>query len=233
MLRTLVKTWALAATAVAWLAPAQPAAAQAFGAPSSHDRGQRWEGSFGARLLMSDSADFAGGSTIDTEDDLGFVFGFGYHFNDRWLLSGEMSWNTVSYDGDLISADLPPANPVRINGELDTGSIGGMLTFHLLEGPLTPYASASLGWTWVDTNIATGPPDIGCWWDPFWGQICTPIYDTVSDDSASYGLGLGVRWDFGPGAFARFGYEERWLDIKNADGTPSFGSFRLDIGSKF
>jgi hypothetical protein len=42
-----------------------------------------------------------------------------------------------------------------------------------------------------------------------------------------------VRWDFGPGAFARFGYEERWLDIDNANGTPTFGSFRLEIGGKF
>ena len=49
---------------------------------------------------------------------------------------------------------------------------------------------------------------------------------------ASYGLGVGVRWDFAPGGFVRFGYDERWLDIENANGTPDFGSFRLEVGGK-
>ena len=127
-----------------------------------------------------------------------------------------------------VSMYMPPSETSR-----DVASIGATLTFHLLEGPLTPFATASLGWTWIDTNIATGPPELGCWWDPWWGQICTPIVDTASDDSASYGIGLGVRWDFGPGAFARVAYEQRYLDIQNANGTPDFGSVRFDIGAKF
>jgi len=228
MLKSVVITCAMALL----LGAAGSASAQAFGAPSSHDRAGRWEGFFGARLLLSDSADFAGGSSIDTEDDLGFAFGMGYNFNNHWSLSGEMSWADLSYDGDVVSGTDSTISE-RISGELDVGTIGATLTFHLLEGPLTPYASASLGWTWIDTNIATGSPEFGCWWDPWWGYICTPVVDTVSDDSTNYGLGLGLRWDFGPSAFARFGYEQRWLDIQNANGTPDFGSFRLDVGGKF
>ncbi len=221
----------LAMTAAALAMPAG-ALAQAFRASSSNSRAEHWEGFAGARLFLSSSADFAGGSDIKTEDDLGFDFGFGYNVSDHILISGEMGWNTISYDGNLASADTPGVT-ARISGELETASIGGTVTWHLLAGPLTPYVSGTLAWTWVDTNIAQGPPDVGCWWDPWWGQICAPIYNTVSDDSASYGLGAGLRWDFSPGGFVRFGYDERWLDIKNANGTPDFGSFRLEVGGKF
>jgi len=221
----------LIAVAVATAGLAPVALAQSFGAPSGSGRAQRWEAFAGARLILSDSADFAGGSNIDTEDDLGFDFGFGYNISDHLLLGGEMGWNTISYDGNLVSE--PPGLSARISGELETASIGGSATWHFLSGPLTPYVSGTLAWTWIDTNIAQGPPDIGCWWDPWWGQICAPIYDTVSDDAASYGLGVGVRWDFGPGGFARIGYDERWLDVKNANGTPDFGSFRFEIGGLF
>jgi opacity protein-like surface antigen len=217
---------------IAGLAMADAAVGQSFGSPST-GRAQRWEAFAGGRLIQSESVDFPGGSNIDTEDDLGFDFGFGYNVSDHLLFSGEMGWNTISYDGNILSAPPSPPDSDRISGELETASIGGSVTWHLLSGPLTPYVSGTLGWTWVDTNIAQGPPDIGCWWDPWWGQICAPVYDTVSDDAASYGLGVGIRWDFGPGGFARFGYDERWLDVENANGTPSFGSFRLEIGGIF
>jgi opacity protein-like surface antigen len=209
------------------------AAAQSFGGGSYTDREGHWEGYLGARLLLSGSADFSGGSSIDTDDDLGFNFGFGYNFSDHLLVSAEMGWNSVDYDGNLVSGDVPPAASRRISGDLETASLGANVTWHFLSGPLTPYVSGSLGWTWIDTNIATGPPQTGCWWDPWWGYICQPIYDTISDDSGSYGLGAGIRWDFNNGGFARFGYDERWFDIKNAEGTPDFGSFRLEFGGKF
>jgi opacity protein-like surface antigen len=218
----------LLALAGAALLPASAALAQ-----YSNNRAQHWEAWAGARLIQSGTVDFPGGSNIKTEDDLGFDFGFGYNIDDHWLVSGEIGWNTVSYAGNLASSDVPPASPARISGDMDTGSIGASVTYNLLDGPITPYVSGTLAWTWIDTNIAVGPPDIGCWWDPWWGQICTPIVNTIGDDSASYGLGVGVRWDFAPGGFVRFGYDERWLDIQNANGTPDFGSFRLEVGGKY
>ena len=222
----------LVATTVAVLAAA-PVSAQSFGGGNYSEREGHWEAYVGTRLLLSDSADFAGGSSIETEDDLGFNFGFGYNFSDHLLISGEMGWNTIDYDGTLVSADAPPNLSARISGDLDTAALNASITWHFLSGPITPFVTGTLGWTWIDTNIATGPPEFGCWWDPWYGQICTPIYDTVSDDAGSYGLGAGVRWDFNNGGYGRIAYDERWLDIKNANGTPTFGSFRLEFGGKF
>lgn len=46
-------------------------------------------------------------------------------------------------------------------------------------------------------------------------------------------LGLGLRWDFTQGWIGRLSYEERWIDVGNASGTPSFGGLHLDVGSRF
>lgn len=191
------------------------------------------EAYFGVRTVFGETVNFPGGSSIETDDDLGFAIGFGHHFNEHLLLSGEFAWSTIDYDGTIVSADLPALPSQRISGELETGSMSASATWHFLPSALTPYASATLGWTWIDTNIATGPPQAACWWDPWWGYICTPVQETLREDGINYGLGLGIRWAMSPAAFLRLGYEHRWLDIANALGTPAFGGLRLEIGTMF
>ena len=209
-----------------------PVQAQSFGVGGSNDRGGDWEAYGGLRAGLSESVDFEGGSNIDIDDDLGFTFGVGYNMNDHWQFGGEINWNSPDYDGNVVSADTPGTSQ-RLSGELELFSLAGSATYHLFEGPFTPYVSAMLGYTWIDTNIADGPPQLGCWWDPWWGQVCNYYVDTKDEEEFVYGLAAGVRRDFN-GWFARLGYEQRWLDISNsANGSPSFGSIRLDIGSRF
>jgi opacity protein-like surface antigen len=222
----------LSLAVLATAAGMQIAAAQAWNAPGEGDRAGTWEAYAGLRENFGETVDFDGGSTIETDDEVAFGFGFGYNVSERLLVGGDMSFGTVDYDGTVQSADLPGLTE-RISGEFDVLNFAANATWHFMDGPLTPFVSASLGYTSVDTNIAEGPPEIGCWWDPWYGQICDVFVDTQTEDAFSYGLGIGGRWDFAPGWFGRISYEERWLNIGEASGTPSFGGLRLDIGSKF
>lgn len=208
------------------------AVAQSFGAPRSGLRAERWEAYGSLRPIFSENVDFEGGSSIDVDDDLGFAFGMGYNFNEHLLIGGEFSWSSPDYEGTIQSADTP-GDTATISGEFDAGSISTAATWHFMEGPFTPYANVTLGYTWIDTNIADGPPVTGCWWDPWFGYICDTFVDTKSEEAWSYGLGAGVRWDGRSGWFARIGYEERWLDLDEASGTPSFGGLHLDLGGRF
>jgi len=210
----------------------QPAAAQIPGGGPGLERAGNWEAYGGLRFNFGETVDFDGGSRIETDDEAAFGFGFGYNFSERLLVGGDMSFGTVDYDGLLRSADDPGISE-GISGEFDVLNFSANATWHFLEGPLTPFVSAALGYTSVDTNIAEGPPETGCWWDPWYGYICATFVDTNTEDAFSYGLGVGGRWDFAPGWFARLSYEERWLNIGKASGTPGFGGLRLDIGSKF
>jgi opacity protein-like surface antigen len=208
------------------------APAQTFGSPGTADRAGTWEAYGSLRSLFGESVDFEGGSRIKTDDELGFGFGFGYNLNEHLLVGGDLSFGTVDYDGQVASADTPGLSE-PISGEFDTLGVSASATYHFIKGPLTPFVSGTIGYNWVDTNIADGPPEIGCWWDPWYGQICTAFQDTKTEDAFAYGLGLGMRWDFAPGWFGRLSYEERWLDLGKADGTPGFGALRLDVGSRF
>jgi opacity protein-like surface antigen len=196
------------------------------------NRAGHWEIGFQARLLFGESLDFEGGTTVETDDDLGFGFGLGYHLNDKLLLAGEFAFNSVDYDGTLASGDTPPAAAVGIAGSVETSSLGFSATWHFMERDITPFVSAGLGWTWVDTNIASGPPQTGCWWDPWWGYICTGFQPTRTEDAFNYSLGAGVRWDYGSNLFFRGSYDIRWVDFDNSD-TPDFGLLRLEFGVKY
>lgn len=228
-----VKRLAIVSLLSAALAMSAASQAQSFGMVDAGTRGGNWEAYGGLRMLLGESVEFEGGSIIDTDDDLGFGFGVGYNIDGHWLIGGEMAWYTVDYDGTVVSADIPGSSQ-RLAGEMETFSLGANVAYHFLEGPLTPYVSASLGYTWIDTNIATGPPQLGCWWDPWWGYVCDYFVDTKEEEEFNYGLGVGLRWQFEAGWFARLGYDHRWLDISNTvDGSPGFGGVHIDIGSRF
>ena len=209
----------------------QAAVAQ-YRSAASNSRTGTWEAYGGLRTQFGETLDFNGGSSIKTDNALGLGFGFGYNLDNHLLFGGDLSFASVDYDGTVASADTPGVfRP--LSGKFDTFGMSASATWHFLEGPLTPFVSGTIGYTWIDTNIAQGPPEVGCWWDPWYGQICTTFQDTKTENSFSYGLGLGMRWEFTPGWFGRISYEERWIGIDNANGTPSFGGLHLDIGSRF
>jgi opacity protein-like surface antigen len=85
----------------------------------------------------------------------------------------------------------------------------------------------------VDTNIATEPPSIGCWWHPWYGYVCTSWQDTKSVDGFAYEVGAGVRWDINDIFSLDGGYTMRWIALDGVDGTPSFDGFQLNVGWKF
>jgi opacity protein-like surface antigen len=77
---------------------------------------------------------------------------------------------------------------------------------------LTPFVEAGLGWTYFDSNVSDSAPIVGCWWDPWWGYICSEFYSTYSSSEFSYGAGVGLQWNFGRDRAINAGY--RWLEVE-------------------
>jgi opacity protein-like surface antigen len=195
-------------------------------AQSSMKRAEGWE--FGGNIVYLDGSDidFEGGTNLAMDDDLGLSLVFGYRFNERFELGFSMDWKSVDYDATLRSS-LVPNRSISVSGEMEsfTPRVDGV--FNFLEGPLTPYVTGGIGYAFIDTNIPNGQVQVGCWWDPWYGQICTPYQSTKSVDEFTYQLGLGARWDLSPGLTLKFGYEKVWVDLGNADSTPDFDQFKL------
>jgi opacity protein-like surface antigen len=201
-----------------------------FAATSAREAG--WE--FGADVLYEFSQDvkFDGGSNLDLDDDIGFSISFGYRFNSRWELQGILDWNEVDYGGRLQSADLPGlAADITGHVEMFTPRVNGV--FNFMDRSITPFVIGGIGWSFIDTNIPTGQVQVGCWWDPWWGQICTPYQPTKSSDAFTYQLGAGVRWDVSDALSLKFVYEKMWLDLSEATSAPGLDQVKLGIALRY
>ncbi|MCI0506145.1 MAG: porin family protein [Gammaproteobacteria bacterium] len=201
----------------------------AAGGSTSHREGQ-WQTFFSTNYVDSETIDFDGGAQADINGDMGWIFGFGYNFNENLALDFEVGWNSVSYTGTRI---LEIGGTEEFGGWLDTSGTRFNLTYNFMAKAFTPFISANIGWAWIDSNIPSGPPSSTCWWDPWWGYICTGYQPTYSRSEFAYGAGLGVRFDLGNNVFLRGMVNQQWLDISGASSTPDFLMYRFDLGFMF
>lgn len=215
-------------TALSACALAAHSNAQGSGGASA-DRAGNWEASIG--LIMSDDASSSGpeGSSLDIDQDLGLSLSLGYNLAENFALRFDGAWLRPDYDAVLNTED---EGLLEIDHELSvfSGHFSGV--WNMLDGDFTPYAQAGIGWTYLDSNVLDGPPTTGCWWDPWWGYICSNFYSTYSDTNFSWTLGLGLRYDLSRTLFLRGGVERRYLDSdQGAD--PEFDALRVELGWKF
>jgi len=191
------------------------------------DRDTGWE--FGGELIYQTSQDISGdnGSTAALDDDIGLALTFGYRVNPHLEVQFGVDWNTVDYTANLVSADLPNLE-VGVDGEMESFTTRVGLNYNFIDGPITPYVNGTIGYSFIDTNIPDGPPQSGCWWDPWYGQICGTWQSTRSLDKFIYGAGLGVRWDTSDTLSVRLEYQKRWIDASDA-GSPDFDQFKLGV----
>ncbi len=192
------------------------------------DRDTGWE--FGGELIYQDSQDISGdnGSAAAIDSDVGIALTFAYRDElSAWNVNFGLDWNTIDYTATLLSADLPNLS-ASVDGELESFTPRVGVNFNFLEGPITPYVNATIGYTFIDTNIPDGPPQTGCWWDPWYGQVCGTWQSTRSLEELVYGAGLGVRWDTSDTLSVRFEYHKRWIDASDA-GSPDFDQLKLGV----
>ena len=190
--------------------------------------------SFGLNLIYLDSKtlDFNGGSKLNIHDDFGAALTFGYDLNPKIELEFTLDWNNVDYDGQIRSADIAGLS-ANVRGEMETWVPRFTARYNFMPGPFTPFVGAGLGWAFVDTNIPTGRVETGCWWDPWWGQICTAVQPTKSADSFTYSGELGLRYDPNPNWSARFFYRKQWYDWSHATGSQDLDTIQLGFVYKY
>lgn len=220
--------------AVARFAIAVTAMVAAGGAMAqSGDRAGTWESKLGLLYNGSWDSGFDGGSSARVDSEWGFAFGVSYNTSDRLSFGGTFEYDSPSYSASLVSSTNQNLT-YDIRGSLENMRFLGDATYYFLDqGPFNIFGSALIGWTWTDTNIATEPPQTGCWWDPWWGTICTSWQNTRTMDGFSYGLAAGGRYDFSRTFAMEASYRYIWTDYGNATGTPSQDGFKLTFNWKF
>lgn len=203
-----------------------PADAQSFTAVRPGGRAGTWD--FTLPLVYADSARISGqnGTSVDINGGYGFGFGFGYNFTDNFQLNGLFNWNSRSYDATTVNTD---GTTRKYSNYMDTSTLSVNGVYYFLKGDITPFVSGGVGVTYVDTNIPTGLGSTSCWYDPWWGYVCSSYVPTKTENDISYNAGIGVRFDANRQFALQFGYYKTWIDISRASSTPDFDTWKLDF----
>jgi opacity protein-like surface antigen len=199
---------------------------------AAQDRTPGWE--LGADLIYQDaqSADFEGGSSIQTDTDYGLSFTLGYRFNPYLEVHFAIDWQDTNFKAELVSQTIP-STTLNVNSSLEAFTPRAAANFNFMDGPFTPFVTGGVGWTFVDTNVPNGLPQNYCWFDPWWGTVCAQNQPSESVDALVYNLGIGGRWDFTTNYSLRFAYERHWVDYENATSTPDFDQIKAGFSLRF
>ena len=201
-------------------------------ASAQMDRTGSWEWSVIA--IYQDSSDSGAdrGSRLEVDSQLGLGFNIGYNFNNKFSLGADFEWLRPDYRATLVS-DEDPTDTTVIDHELTqfNGRLKG--TWNITDGPLTPYLELGLGWSGFDSNVVDGPPITGCWWDPWWGYVCSNFYNTFSSTEFTYGGALGLRYTMRGGMFWKLSVNHYVLDVGGSGAEPELNAARLEIGWGF
>jgi opacity protein-like surface antigen len=186
-------------------------------------RANTWEFQVPVTYSQSWNGNGEGGSNVDVNSVFGLGLGFGYNFTDHFQLGGSLNWGSRSYDATIVNTD---GTNKKATGTLESSTIALNATYFLLATGLTPYVSAGIGSTFLDSNIPNGQGSTGCWWDPWWGYICNSYTPTKTETDLSYTAGLGVRWDVNRVLSLQAGYDRMWIETSKSQ-TPEISNWTL------
>jgi opacity protein-like surface antigen len=199
-----------------------PAPAPVYG-PEAGD----WEFRVGPIFGLSQNVDFSNGSA-DIKGTIGIKTGAAYYLTEHLALGGNFSFSR----GDFSSTVSNNGLAVGVQNGKETSStllFDGRYSF--LNGPLRPYIGGGLGYSWVDTNIASGAPVAGCWWDPWWGYVCSGYQPTHGTSSWVGQMGAGLQYNFSHEFGVSAGYLENWLKL--ASKSTAIGGFEVMFDWRF
>jgi len=197
----------------------------------SMDDGSPWQGRIGAHYQPTTDVDFDGGSTVEFNSSTGFMIGLGYELSEHLEVGANFTYDERDYEASL-AGDVP-GERFPVKGDLESMGVMFDLSYYFLTGRIRPFVTTGAGWNFVDTNIPTAPPQVGCWWNPWYGYICEDFQDTKSVDGFAYQVGAGVRYQVNPRISLSGSYKMNWVDFPKADGTPTFDAIQLILNWGF
>lgn len=184
-----------------------------------------WQARIGANYQPTQDIDFDGGSRVEFNSSTGFLIGLSYALSEHFEVGGNLSYDDRDFEGILAGDETDIRFPVR--GNVESTGVMFDLSYYFLTGRIRPFVSTGAGWNFVDTNIPTAPPQVGCWWNPWYGYICEGFQETKSVDGFAYQAAAGVNVRMNSTLSLSGSYRMNWVDYPKADGTPTFDAIQL------
>ena len=191
-----------------------------------------WEFRIGPVFTESKNISFQGDSSVKLDSTTGVKIGTGWYVSPHLAIGMNFAWANTSFNGTVCSTSIAcnAANPPSVhieNGHVDFSTLNFDGTYTFLDGPFKPFIVGGLGWQWLNTNIASAPPQTGCWWDPWWGYVCSTWQPTHGSSSFIYQVGGGLQFNFSRTFAVNVDYRYTWFELSHSTGTPALGSVEL------
>lgn len=186
---------------------------------------------FRTNYVESVTLDGKKGSNLETDDDIGFGIGFMYNLDRHWAFGGSFDWFDTDYEATVVPENVNIDPSFTYRNTLESLSFNFDANYYFLDSNITPYVTASLGWTNLDSNVASGPGYQYCWWS-YWGYYCTVSVPTVNESGFNYKLGGGVMWEVSRYFVVRGSVSYSEVDIDIGGETPYSTIWRLELASR-
>lgn len=196
-------------------------------------RSNSWEASFRITDIQGDDYKSGTGATAETDNSVGWGFSVGYNVSDQLSFAGSFNWADIDYNANVVPAIGNGNSAFKVDGTLETSTVNFGGTYNFLRKSVTPFVTAGLGFTYIDTNVPNGPPVPVCWYDPWYGYYCGSAVPTKDETDFSYNVGAGVRWDVVDNFFLKATANKLWIDASGNIGRPGFMSYSVDFGFLF
>jgi len=193
-------------------------------------RDGRWEGSVILAFQTGLDESYEGGSELNIDSTLGWGVSFAWNWTDKWNLSYRLVSTSPKYSALIVPED-PNIVPTLVDHKMSKYSHQLNVTYNFSRKAFTPFVAAGVGWTKLDSNVPSAPPQTGCWWDPWWGYICVTDWRTYTASEFSYNLGAGLRWDINNALFTKATYTREFFDAEN--GSVNFDMAIFEFGLMF
>jgi opacity protein-like surface antigen len=193
-------------------------------------RDGRWEGSVILALQTGLDQSYEGGSELAIDSTLGWGVSFAWNWTDKWNVAYRFVSTSPDYTALIVPEDTNIV-PQVLEHKLSKMSHQLNMTYNFSRKAFTPFVSAGIGYTKMDSNVPSAPPQTGCWWDPWWGYICVTDWRTYTKSGVSYNLGAGVRWDINNAVYTKASYTREFMAVEN--GSIDFDVAIFEMGLMF
>jgi hypothetical protein len=182
----------LAKALLAMLVFSVAAVAVDYSNPSSSERAGKVDIFFTPSWMNATSFSGPGGSSVDVSSHSSFGFGIAYNLTNNWEFGLLFNGGSSNYTATSVQAD---GTQQKYSNTMYTSTVAATAAYNFMSGPLTPYVGANVGFTYIDSNIPTGNWGSGCWYDPWWGEVCGNYPTAYTSSNLSYGADIGIRYD--------------------------------------
>ncbi|WP_440874945.1 outer membrane beta-barrel protein [Thalassotalea sp. PLHSN55] len=194
-------------------------------------RSGKWEATF---MLTHNDERFLQGqalSSVDIKEATGWGASVGYNFNEHFLVNLEMLSSVPNYQATFVTDEVDPQLET-INHKMNVVHTQLNAVYNFSAERLSPFVQGGVGWTYVDSNIADGPAQGICWWDPWWGYVCDGFQPTYHESNFSYNLGVGLRYELSNEMIFKVSYRRSYSEL-NGNTDLNLDIFTFEIGAFF